>query len=54
MRGPSDGVVPVSSAWHAGAASDFYVPTTHRWVHRDPDTAGEVARILREHAFESH
>jgi hypothetical protein len=53
-RGPGDGVVPVSSAWHAGVASELHVPTTHRWVHRDPDTAAEVGRILREHAFEFH
>jgi len=48
--GPADGVVPVSSARHPGVRSEFYVPTTHRWVHRDPDAAAEVARILREHA----
>lgn len=48
--GPADGVVPVSSAWHDDVESDFRIPTTHRWIHRDRDTADEIARILREHA----
>jgi hypothetical protein len=48
--GPADGVVPVSSALHQCVDSELYIPTTHRWVHRDLDTAEEVARILREHA----
>ena len=48
--GAADGVVPVSSAWHAGVDSELRVPTTHFWVHRDPDSAAEVARILRVHS----
>jgi hypothetical protein len=50
LSGPADGVVPVSRARHAGVASELYVATTHRWVHRHRDTAAEIARILREHA----
>ena len=47
--GPADGVVTVASARLPGVASEEYVPVTHTWVHRDPRTVAEIARILREH-----
>lgn len=49
LRGPSDGVVPVSSARHPGSESETKSPAPHAKVHRAPETTKEVARILAEH-----
>lgn len=46
---PSDGVVPVSSAQHAGD-STLVVDEKHEYVHRHDDAIQEVSRILRWHA----
>jgi pimeloyl-ACP methyl ester carboxylesterase len=48
--GPSDGVVPVSSAQLPGVASELMVNARHEQLHRDPESVAEVLRILREHA----
>ena len=50
---PGDGVVPVSSARHAGACSELRVPVRHEKLHRDAKSVGELMRILREQARES-
>jgi pimeloyl-ACP methyl ester carboxylesterase len=47
--GPSDGVVPVASAWHPDCLSEKTIPALHGRVHRTPDTSAEVLRILCEH-----
>lgn len=49
---PGDGVVPVSSARHAGVCSELVVPVRHGQLHRDAAGVGELIRILREHAAE--
>ncbi len=48
--GPSDGVVPVSSAVLAGVSSQLFVPVRHEKLHRNDSSVNEIARILREHA----
>lgn len=48
-EGPSDGVVPVASAEHAGD-STLEVPERHEKLHRHPSSIAEVTRILRLHA----
>ncbi len=49
-HGPSDGVVPVSSAQQPGVASELLVDATHEELHRQPECVAEILRILREHA----
>lgn len=46
---PTDGVVPVSSARLAGAASECVIRSKHTKVQAEPETVEEVLRILREH-----
>jgi len=48
-EGPSDGIVPVASAEHAGD-STLEVPEHHEKLHRHPTSIAEVTRILRLHA----
>jgi pimeloyl-ACP methyl ester carboxylesterase len=50
--GPSDGVVPVASAEHAGDSA-LEVPERHERLHRHPASIAEVSRILRLHAAEA-
>lgn len=50
---PTDGVVTLSSARHRGATSELFVPAKHEFLHRDPITVAELARILRSHAAEA-
>ncbi|WP_165069549.1 esterase/lipase family protein [Paludisphaera rhizosphaerae] len=45
-----DGVVPVGSAHHEGAASETLVPETHTTINPSEYTLVEVERILRLHA----
>jgi pimeloyl-ACP methyl ester carboxylesterase len=49
-EGPSDGVVPVSSARIAGVESELIVDAKHTQVQRHPDTVREVICILTNHA----
>jgi hypothetical protein len=48
--GPSDTVVPVSSAQLPGVASELMVDAKHEELHRQPVSMAEVMRILNEHA----
>ena len=48
-EGPSDGIVPVASAEHAGDSA-LEVPEHHEKLHRHPAAIAEVSRILRLHA----
>jgi hypothetical protein len=50
QHGPSDGIVPVTSARHHGVESEFFVESRHARLHRDQQTVAEVKRILRLHA----
>ncbi|MHB1036666.1 MAG: esterase/lipase family protein [Pirellulales bacterium] len=50
---PGDGLVPISSARQAGAASELVVPVRHEQLHRDVASVADLGRILREHAQES-
>jgi pimeloyl-ACP methyl ester carboxylesterase len=52
LHGPSDGVVPLHSAEHPHCASELIVNAPHAEVHRTPEAAREVARILGEHLAE--
>jgi pimeloyl-ACP methyl ester carboxylesterase len=52
-QGPSDGVVPASSAHFEGAESELIVPADHFHVHQHPLAVREVRRILLEHAAAS-
>lgn len=47
--GPSDGVVPVTSARYREAVSERYVATRHSELHKHVDTIDELQRILAEH-----
>jgi pimeloyl-ACP methyl ester carboxylesterase len=49
-EGPSDGVVPVSSARIAGMQSELIVDARHTQVQRHPSTVREVICILTSHA----
>jgi hypothetical protein len=49
-EGPSDGVVPVSSARIAGVQSELIVDAEHTQVQRHPNTVREVICILTNHA----
>jgi pimeloyl-ACP methyl ester carboxylesterase len=49
LHEPSDGVVPVSSAEHPRCASELTITAAHSEVHRTPESAREVVRILRDH-----
>jgi hypothetical protein len=49
-EGPSDGVVPVSSARIAGVQSELIVEAKHTQVQRHPNTVREVICILTNHA----
>jgi pimeloyl-ACP methyl ester carboxylesterase len=49
---PSDGVVPLSSAEHPHCASELVITAAHADVHRMPEAAREVVRILMEHLTE--
>lgn len=51
--GPSDGVVPVSSARYPGAQSERYIATTHAKLHRDVESIAELQRILKEHLHQA-
>ncbi|QEG34969.1 Alpha/beta hydrolase family protein [Bythopirellula goksoeyrii] len=46
---PSDSVVPVHSARLQGVQSEKDVQAKHEYLHRDPITIAEIARILRIH-----
>lgn len=48
--GPSDGVVPVSSARLGGVVSEKFVDSRHGQEPRNEDVIAEVMRILVEHA----
>ena len=48
-EGPSDGVVPVSSARLPGVQSELFVVAEHTEIQRRPETSCEVMRILAEH-----
>jgi hypothetical protein len=48
--GPSDGVVPVSSARLSGGASEMFVNSKHSQEPRNEEVIAEVMRILTEHA----
>ncbi|NLS98190.1 MAG: alpha/beta fold hydrolase [Planctomycetaceae bacterium] len=48
-RERSDGVVPVDSARTPGVESELFVDEDHEDLHRSPETAREVVRILRRH-----
>lgn len=48
--GPSDGVVPVTSARLSGVASEMAVESRHSQEPRNDDVMTEVMRILAEHA----
>ncbi len=49
-EGPSDGVVPVSSARVSGVQSELVVDARHTQVQKDPNTVREVICILSHHA----
>jgi hypothetical protein len=49
LHGPSDGVVPLSSAEHPHCASELIITAAHAEVHRTPEATREVVRILAEH-----
>jgi pimeloyl-ACP methyl ester carboxylesterase len=49
-EGPSDGVVPVSSARLAGVQSELIVDARHTQVQRHPNTVREIICILTSHA----
>ncbi len=51
--GPSDGVVPVSSARLSGVRSEFVIEAKHEQLHRREESIQEVFRILVEHLSES-
>jgi pimeloyl-ACP methyl ester carboxylesterase len=51
-EGPSDGVVPVSSAQIRGVASDRFVEAQHSEILSKPETLDELHRLLWEHADE--
>jgi hypothetical protein len=48
-RGPTDGVVPYSSAHLDGVDSELIVRADHLTIHQHPLTVQEVRRILKEH-----
>ena len=50
MGKPTDGVVPVDSARHAGVASERLICTKHTKIQSTPEAIKEVLRILRLHA----
>ena len=47
--GPSDGVVPVASAWHPDCQSERSIAAPHSRVHRSSQASGEVLDILSRH-----
>jgi hypothetical protein len=52
--GPSDGVVPVTSAWHPDCLSEKAFAAPHGKVHRAAEASTEVLRILNEHIGDSY
>jgi hypothetical protein len=52
--GPSDGVVPVSSARLVGVESELIIEASHEELQRTPAVIREVLRILAIHAAERH
>lgn len=52
--GPSDGVVPVSSAKEFRAVSECFVNEKHEDVNKHPDAIIELKRILQQHLDELH
>ncbi|MDF1842870.1 MAG: hypothetical protein P1U77_15655 [Rubripirellula sp.] len=46
---PADGVVPVASARHPGAASEKIIDTIHTELTHHPETTAELVRILSRH-----
>lgn len=52
LDGPSDGVVPVASARHPGAASECAIPESHTRIHGSLDASEAVLQILRQHVAE--
>ena len=50
---PSDGVVPVTSARHPGAVSEYYIDARHGQLAKHSETLAEVSRILAQHLHES-
>ncbi|MCA9147348.1 MAG: alpha/beta fold hydrolase [Planctomycetaceae bacterium] len=49
----SDGVVPVTSARHPGATSEYFINASHGQLTRHKETITEVSRILAEHLYEA-
>ena len=47
--GPTDGIVPLSSARLVGVRSEKIVAAKHTRLNRDPATVEEIIRILHEH-----
>jgi hypothetical protein len=47
--GDGDGVVPVSSAWQLGVASEQFVNATHTKLHHQPQTINGLLQILAVH-----
>jgi hypothetical protein len=47
--GPSDGVVPLSSARLPGVMSELHIPTTHTELHRSAEAVLDIKRILQLH-----
>jgi Alpha/beta hydrolase family len=52
--GPSDGVVPVSSARHPHCLSEKAFASPHGKVHRATQASSEVLRILNQHLADSY
>jgi pimeloyl-ACP methyl ester carboxylesterase len=51
--GPSDGVVPVASAWHPDCLSEKTIASPHGKVHRAQQASAEVLSILGQHSAEA-
>lgn len=49
----SDGVVPVTSARHPGATSEYFINASHGQLTRHKESITEVSRILAEHLYEA-
>jgi hypothetical protein len=47
--GPSDGVVPVASAWHPNCQTERSIASPHGRVHRAAQASCEVLEILNQH-----
>lgn len=52
LESPSDGVVPVASARHPNATSEYFINTSHGQLARHAEAVAEVSRILAEHLIE--